>query len=64
MYDSAEEDADSLLGVFCGKRFPWNLRSTGSHIFMRLIGVEWRKNVDVVNLHFDSIGINIFMFYI
>ena len=55
VYDSPKDDDDSLLGVFCGHRFPWSIHASGSNVYMKLIGVEWRQD-DVINLQFDVIG--------
>ena len=55
VYDGQDEDDESLLGVFCGHRFSWSLHVSGSNIYMKLTGVEWRPD-DVINLQFDAIG--------
>ena len=55
VYDNPDDDDDSLLGVFCGHRFPWSIHASGSNVYMKLIGVEWRRD-DVINLQFDVIG--------
>ena len=55
VYDG-EDETGPFLGVFCGHRFPWNLLASGSHIYMKLTGVEWIFGRDTINVQFDTIG--------
>lgn len=52
----AEEHAQStLLGRFCGQRFPWSLVSTGSQLHIVLDTEAWRPE-HRVQLHYQIIG--------
>ena len=46
----------TVIGRFCGHRFPWDIFSTGTSLFMRLENVNWHPNVDVINWNYIAIG--------
>ena len=53
--DGGDPTAPSL-GVFCGRRFPWWVVTTGNSAYLKLPPVKWDTSTDKIIIFYQTIG--------